>query len=116
MTEREGITQLEHRIAQLVAENAAKDQQIAQLPTADTAKDGQIAQLQERMGALEAQVPHLLGRLAKESPNSSKSPYGPRVRAVAVYLNPGQLLPEARTCAALADLLGGARSAGTLGR
>ena len=50
----------QERIAQLEAENAAKDRQ--------------IAQLQEQVASLEAQVRHLLGRLAKESHTSSKPP------------------------------------------
>ncbi len=196
------------RIAQLEAENAAKDRQ--------------IAHLQERIAALEAQVQHLLSRLAKDSHNSSKPPssdglsrrprsqrerserkpggqaehpghtlaqvaapdvavrhrpaaclacqcplegvagqvverrqvqdvppltlvvtehqveavrcpacqqitrgafppavsapaqYGPGVRAWAVYLNQYHLLPEARTCEVLADLVGCSLSDGTL--
>ena len=50
----------QERIVQLEAENAAKDLQ--------------IAHLQEQVAALEAQVRHLLGRLAKDSHNSSKPP------------------------------------------
>jgi transposase len=201
MTDQERITQLE-------AENAAKDRQ--------------IAQLREQVASLEAQVQHLLGRLAKDSHNSSKPPssdglsrrprsqrvqserksggqpghpghtlaqvavpdvqvlhrpaacsacqyllegvagqvverrqvqdlpalklvvtehqveavrcpechqvtrgvfppeisapaqYGPGMRALGVYLNQYQLLPEARTCETLADLLGCALSDGTV--
>jgi transposase len=40
--------------------------------------------------------------------------YGPRVRAVAVYLNQGQLLPEQRTAEALADLFGAPISDGSV--
>ena len=50
----------QERIAQLEAENAAKDRQ--------------IAHLREQVAALEAQVQHLLLRLAKDSRNSSKPP------------------------------------------
>jgi transposase len=198
----------QERIAQLEAENAAQQRQ--------------IAHLQEQVAALEAQVRHLLGRLAKDSHNSSKPPssdgptrrprsqrvkserkpggqpghpgqtlaqvalpdvevvhrptacstcqgplegvvgqvverrqvqdlpplrllvtehqveaiscpacqqitrgvfppevsasaqYGPQVRALAVYLNQYQLVPEARTCETLADLVGCALSDGTV--
>lgn len=40
--------------------------------------------------------------------------YGPGVRALAVYLNQYQLLPEARTCETLADLMGCTRSDGSI--
>ena len=40
--------------------------------------------------------------------------YGPRVKAIGVYLLAQQLLPYARTCAVLADLLGCRLSVGTL--
>jgi transposase len=40
--------------------------------------------------------------------------YGPRVEAIGVYLRTQQLLPYARTCAVLADLLGCRLTAGTL--
>jgi transposase len=50
----------QERIAQLEAENAAQQRQ--------------IAHLQEQVATLEAQVQHLLGRLAKDSHNSSKPP------------------------------------------
>lgn len=40
--------------------------------------------------------------------------YGPRVAAVAVYLNQAQLLPLERTCQVLADLLGCPIAEGTL--
>lgn len=200
----------QERIAQLEAENAAKERR--------------IAHLQERVAALEAQVQHLLGRVSKDSHNSSKPPssdglarrprsqrvrserkpggqpghpgrtlaqvavpdvqvqhrpaacgfcqcpldkvegqvverrqvqdmpklqlvvtehqvkavccpqchlvtrgtfppavcapaqYGQEVRALAVYLNQYQLLPEARTCETLADLLGCSLSDGTVVR
>ena len=42
--------------------------------------------------------------------------YGPQVRALAVYLNQDQLLPEARTGETLADLLGCTLSDGTVVR
>lgn len=42
--------------------------------------------------------------------------YGPQVRALAVYLNQYQLLPEARTCETLLDLVGCALSDGTVAR
>lgn len=40
--------------------------------------------------------------------------YGPHLRALAVYLNQYQLLPEARTCETLADLVGCPLSDGTV--
>jgi transposase len=197
-------------------------ERIAQLEAENAAKDCRIAQLQEQVAALEAQVQHLLGRLAKDSHNSSKPPssdgltrpphsqrvgsmrktggqpghpgrtlaqvaapevqvrhrpgvcgacqcalddvggqvverrqvhevpvlklvvtehqveavrcpqchhvtrglfppavcapaqYGPQVRAIAVYLNQYQLLPEERTCETLRDLLGCAISDATV--
>ena len=199
-------------------------ERIAQLETENAAKERCIAHLQEQVAALEAQVQHLLGRVAKDSHNSSKPPssdrmtrrtrsqrvrsgratggqpghpgrtlaqvatpevqvqhrpaacgfcqcsldevegqvverrqvhdvpkfqlvvtehqveavrcprchqvtrgsfppavcgpaqYGPQVRALAVYLNQYQLLPEARTCETLADLLGCTLSDGTVVR
>jgi transposase len=45
---------------------------------------------------------------------SAPAQYGPGVRALAVYLNQYQLLPEARTCETLTDLLGCALSDGTV--
>ena len=45
---------------------------------------------------------------------SAPAQYGPGVRALAVYLNQYQLLPEARTCETLADLLGCTLSDGTV--
>lgn len=42
--------------------------------------------------------------------------YGPRVQAIAVYLHQYHLLPEARTCQAMADLVGARISDGTLER
>jgi len=45
---------------------------------------------------------------------SAPAQYGPGVRAWAVYVNQYHLLPEARTCELLADLLGCALSDGTV--
>jgi transposase len=45
---------------------------------------------------------------------SAPAQYGPGMRDLAVYLNQYQLLPEARTCEVLADLLGGALSDGSV--
>ena len=45
---------------------------------------------------------------------SAPAQYGPQVRALAVYLNQYQLLPEARTCETLLDLVGCALSDGTV--
>ncbi len=45
---------------------------------------------------------------------SAPAQYGPGLRALAVYLNQYQLLPEARTCETLADLLGCALSDGSV--
>lgn len=50
----------QERIAQLEAENAAKERC--------------IAHLREQVATLEAQVQHLLGRVAKDSHTSSKPP------------------------------------------
>ncbi len=199
-------------------------ERIAQLEAENAAKECCITHLQERIAALEAQVQHLLGRVAKDSHNSSKPPsrdrltrrhrsqrgrsgrkpggqpghpgrtlaqvavpdaqvqhrppacracqcplegvagqvverrqvqdvpklqlvvtehqveavrcpqchhvtrgpfpaevcapaqYGQEVRALAVYLNQYQLLPEARTCETLKDLLGCALSDGSVAR
>lgn len=45
---------------------------------------------------------------------SSRVQYGPRLRALAVYLVEQQLVPYGRVCEVLADLLGAALSVGTL--
>ena len=42
--------------------------------------------------------------------------YGPRLKAVALYLSAYQLLPQARTCQAMADLCGAPMSEGMLNR
>jgi transposase len=202
----------------------ADQERIVQLEAENASQQRCIAQLQERIAALEAQVQRLLGRLAKDSHNSSKPPssdglsrrprsqrarstrksggqpghpgqtlaqvaapdaqvphrpavcsacqcplegvagqvierrqvqdvpplklvvtehqveaircpqcqqvtrgafppevrapaqYGPHLRALAVYLNQYQLVPEARTCETLADLLGCSLSDGTVAR
>ncbi len=49
-------------------------ERIAQLEAENVAQRHHIAHLQERIAALEAQLQHLLGRLAKDSHNSSKPP------------------------------------------
>jgi transposase len=47
---------------------------------------------------------------------SAPMQYGPRLKAVALYLSAYQLLPQARTCQALADLCGASMSEGMLNR
>ena len=49
-------------------------ERIAQLEAENAAQDASIAHLREQVAALEAHVQHLLGRLAKDSHNSSKPP------------------------------------------
>ena len=52
------------------------------------------------------------GAFPPEAP--SRAQYGPRLRALAVYLVEQQLLPYERTCEVLADVCGAALSEGTL--
>jgi hypothetical protein len=52
----------------------SEQERIAQLEAENTAKERRIAQRQERVAVLEAQVQHLLGRVSKDSHNSSKPP------------------------------------------
>ncbi len=53
-----------------------------------------------------------VGAFPREAP--SRAQYGPRLRALAVYLVEQQLVPYARVRALLADLFGAALSRGTL--
>jgi len=54
--------------------------------------------------------PHCRGQTTASFPEGviSAAQYGPRVRAVSVYLNVQQLIPEDRVAQAMADLFGAA--------
>jgi hypothetical protein len=73
----------------------ADQERITQLEAENAASDRQIADRQEQVAALEFQVQHLLLRLARDSPNSSKSfsidglPRRPRSQRVQSERKPG---------------------------
>lgn len=64
------------------------------------------------------QCPHCQGYTSTAFPDgvTARVQYGPRVRAIAVYLLTQQLLPWGRTCEVLADLVGVQFSEGTLAK
>jgi transposase len=103
----EGMT-LEERIAELEAENAALREQVRELPVV-------------RLVVTEHQALHVCcpvcqavtaGRFPAEVP--SRVQYGPRLRALAVYLVEQQLVPYGRVRELLSDLFGTDLSKGTV--
>jgi hypothetical protein len=77
-----------------------------------------IEGLVEKIGKLEERVESLEGKNKKNSTNSSKPPsgdgFGKKTKSMMVYLMAGQLLPSARTCEILSDIVGVSVSEGTL--
>ncbi|MGH2479320.1 MAG: IS66 family transposase [Ktedonobacteraceae bacterium] len=104
------VTQCQHCQADLTAfaPQSMERRQVVDVPTPRL-------QVREYQGEWK-QCPHCQGYTSTTFPAEAKAAvqYGPRVGAMAVYLLVQQLLPWARTCEVLADLVGVQISEGTL--